>query len=75
MPSSSEDRQRALDIMEWAYGTQAEPWEAAPELVTAYRKFCERPFVDEATWREAFDLALGIWKKAYDERLRRQAAF
>jgi hypothetical protein len=70
MPASSKDRQAALTIMEWAYEEGAA---VGSTLVNAYRKFFERPFVDEAHWRCAFDMALDIWKTGDDQR--RQAAF
>ena len=74
MPRSSEDRQHALDVMEWAHDSAAAV-EAAPEEVRRYRAFCERVFVGEAHWRVAFDLALEIWAKGYTLHLKKQAAF
>lgn len=71
MPATSADRQCALAIMEWAF--ESKEAEEASTLVNAYRKFFLSPFVDEAHWRCAFDMALDIWKVGDD--LRRQAVF
>lgn len=72
MPATSEDRQHALTIMDWAYyDSQAEA--SAPDLVREYRAFCETPWgTDEKLWRKAFDLALDIWK-ADQDRMKREA--
>jgi hypothetical protein len=74
MPSSSEDRQHALTIMEWAHD-DAVAEASDPELVAAYREVCKRPFGSEAHWRTAYDLALDIWAKAREEQLKKQSAF
>lgn len=70
MPATREERQAALTIMEWAHDDpQAEA--SAPDLVREYRAFCKTPFgSDEALWRQAFDLALDIWKADQDRRKR-----
>jgi hypothetical protein len=73
MPAEKASRVVALRIIEWAHGQDAE--DVAPADVANYRVFCRSPFVDEAHWRTAYDLALGIWKQGYDEHLRKQAAF
>jgi hypothetical protein len=73
MPAARAERVVALDIMEWAHGEEAE--RVAPEDVANYRLFWQNLFVDEAHWRTAYDLALGIWKQGYDDHLRKQAAF
>lgn len=74
MPVAREDCVVALDVMEWAHGSPDAEL-TAPEDVANYRAFCTRSWIDEAHWRTAYDMALGIWKQAYSEHLRKQAAF
>jgi hypothetical protein len=73
MPTEKTARVVALRIIEWACGQEAEV--VAPVDVANYRVFCRSSFVDEAHWRTAYDLALGIWKQGYDDHLRKRAAF
>jgi hypothetical protein len=74
MPASREERQHALTILEWAHSSQ-DAEQAAPDDVRLLRVFWERPFVDEAHWRVAYDLALDAWKKAYEIHKQKQAVF
>ena len=67
MPS----KQEALEIMEWAFEAK-DAEEAATEDVANYRTFFERPWIDDAHWRTAYDLALEIWAKAHEEHVKKQ---
>jgi len=67
-------KQEALEIMEWAFES-SDAEEAAPEDVANYRTYFDRPWVDDAHWRTAYDLALEIWEKAHKEHVKKQAVF
>lgn len=70
MPANREDRQLALDMIEWAH-EDTEAMEVAPEEVEKLRGLMEGPLEDECAWREVFDLALDVWKKGH-ARFKRQ---
>lgn len=66
MPTSSLERRGALSIMEWAYESQGAQ-EADPDGVLAYRQFFDTTVFgkSDVLWRQGYDMALAIWKRAY----------
>lgn len=59
------DAKAALRILEWAY---EDPEAELADLVgvEAYRAFCDgNSLGTEDLWRQAFDMALVVWRKGY----------
>ncbi len=70
------DATGVLRIMEWAY-EDPEAVQVDPPGVEAYRIFCDGNLETEDLWRQAFDMALNVWKKgyaAYQAKLRAETA-